>query len=378
MVFDKKTFGEKICQARKEAGMSREQVADQIMVSKATIDKWEQGKHTPQMPEVVAVAQLFKKRLEFFLEEEDEFMPLIEELKINPNAAKPIRYEGLTETLNGWRTYYKEYDYILCLETDSAVDIIESTWRDENTFQVFININTGKICAIRDFGMYDTCPSSNLFSTEYLPLFTHQPVNNEDELKKIAEKTLNRFKMEVQKMKESAEYPLFLLWHCGANNYVAWSLNENKKVFVYNYKKYRKEFSVSDTDISSLEDVKINTRYVVQPPSYELIQELGLSLFPSIWERKLAYDKWEYREEKESMEDIIPSEFKQLYRKALKAINTTRKKDYGYDEEIARLENRMCCFEKLCQIGGAPRKILEKEILLIERAYDEIRGVIEE
>lgn len=378
MVFDKKTFGEKICQARKEAGMSREQVAEQIMVSKATIDKWEQGKHTPQMPEVVAVAQLFKKKIDFFFEEGDDFMPLTEELKINPNAAKPIIYEGLTETLNGWRAYYQEYDYILRLEVDSTVDITESTWRNENTFQVFININTKEICAVRDFGMYDTCPSSNLFNTEYLPLFTHQLLNNEDELKEFAEKTLNRFKKEVQKMKESAEYPLFLLWHCGANNYVAWSLNENKRVFVYNYKEYRKEFSVSDTDISSLEDVKINTKYMILPPSHELIQELGLSLSPSIWERKLAYDKWEFREEKESMEEIVPFAFKQLYRKVLTAINKTRKKDYGYDEEIARLENRMCRFEKLCQIGGAQKEFFEKEIYLIERAYDEIRGVIEE
>jgi len=378
MVFNKKTFGEKICQARKETGMSREQVAEQIMVSKATIDKWEQGKHTPQIPEVVAVAQLFKKKIEFFLEEEDDFMPLTEDLKINPNAAKPVRYEGLNEILNGWRSYYKEYDYILCLEVNNAVDITECTWREENKFQVFINKNTRDICAIRDFGMYDTSPSSNLFKTEYLPLFTHQPVNNERELKETAEKTLERFKNEVQKMKESAEYPLFLLWHCGANNYVAWSLTENKEVYVYDYKKYRENFFISDIDIYSLEDIKINTKYEILPPSNELIQELGLSLSPSIWERKFAYDKWEYREEKENMVDIVPLEFKPLYIKALNVINKARKKDYGYDEEIARLENRVFRFERLCQLGGAPKEIIEKETYLIEKAYDAIRGIIEE
>jgi len=378
MVFNKKTFGEKICQARKETGMSREQVAEQIMVSKATIDKWEQGKHTPQIPEVVAVAQLFKKKIEFFLEEEDDFMPLTEDLKINPNAAKPVRYEGLNEILNGWRSYYKEYDYILCLEVNNAVDITECTWREENKFQVLINKNTRDICAIRDFGMYDTSPSSNLFKTEYLPLFTHQPVNNERELKETAEKTLERFKNEVQKMKESAEYPLFLLWHCGANNYVAWSLTENKEVYVYDYKKYRENFFISDIDIYSLEDIKINTKYEILPPSNELIQELGLSLSPSIWERKFAYDKWEYREEKENMVDIVPLEFKPLYIKALNVINKARKKDYGYDEEIARLENRVFRFERLCQLGGAPKEIIEKETYLIEKAYDAIRGIIEE
>ena len=78
------------------------------------------------------------------------------------------------------------------------------------------------------------------------------------------------------------------------------------------------------------------------------------------------------------MVDIVPLEFKQLYIKALNAINKARKKDYGYDEEIARLENRVFRFERLCQLGGAPKEIVEKETYLIEKAYDAIRGIIEE
>ena len=52
------TFGEKLKAARKEAGLSQEQFAEKMSVSRSAIAKWESDKGMPDVNNLKAMAQL--------------------------------------------------------------------------------------------------------------------------------------------------------------------------------------------------------------------------------------------------------------------------------------------------------------------------------
>jgi len=184
--------------------------------------------------------------------------------------------------------------------------------------------------------------------------------------------TLERLKTEVAAMKEVAEYPLLLCKYCGDNDYIAWSISEDRVVCVYDYKDYIQEFSVSEGEIPDIDKMQPNTKYTIIPPSKELIDELGFELYPYIWSHKMGWDNWTKRNPKKNYYTSIPREYRKLYRKCLKAINTSRSTDLGFDFLFADLEHIMYKFEQCCKIK-APAVITRSNYKQLERAYEAIR-----
>lgn len=299
------------------------------------------------------------------------------QLVINATVSKPLLLYGVKDVLPAWTTYYKELDNTHILE-DSSNYSEESTkyaenWRTSNSFLVSINIDTHEICAIRDFGMYHPDVTDYLFRTNLLPIYTHQPESNEEALVSVAESTLQLFNDEITKMKLAGDYPVFLMEHCfEPNDYIAWSITENKPIIIYGYKSYLNGFSYSDIDA---EDIIENDKYTIIPPSAELISALGLKLHPYHWENKLSFDKWVGRTPKEDLSHLIPTIYVDTYKKSINAINLSRANNLGYDKEFASLESRTARFERLCQLG-APAEIMFKEVELIEKAYKPIAHLI--
>lgn len=298
---------------------------------------------------------------------------------VNANASKPLTLYGVKEVLPAWKNYYKELDNTYILEESSkhseASTQYANNWRNSNSFLVSINMDTHEVCAIRDFGMYHPDVTDYLFRTNLLPLYTHQPESTEDDLISVAESTLQLFNNEISAMKKNCDYPVFLIEHCDANNYIAWSITENKPLFIYDYKEYLTEFYYSDMDILNSDDVIKNDKYTIIPPSSELISALGLRLYPYHWKHKLAYDKWAARPPKKDLSYLIPLIFNDTYKKTLNAINLSRSKDLGYDEAFAKLERCTSRFERLCKLG-APTEIITKDATLIANAYNLIAHLI--
>ena len=53
-------FSEKLKEIRKNEGLSQEQLAEKIGVSRQAITKWETGKGLPDVENMVIIAEIFK------------------------------------------------------------------------------------------------------------------------------------------------------------------------------------------------------------------------------------------------------------------------------------------------------------------------------
>jgi len=61
------TFGEKVQILRKAKGMSQEQLAKRLNVSRQAISKWEQGLATPDVSNVIELSKLFNVSIDYLL-----------------------------------------------------------------------------------------------------------------------------------------------------------------------------------------------------------------------------------------------------------------------------------------------------------------------
>lgn len=64
-------IGNKVQQLRKLSGMTQEQLAEKINVSRQTISKWESGGTSPDLKSIVKISKLFQVSLDDLLTEED-------------------------------------------------------------------------------------------------------------------------------------------------------------------------------------------------------------------------------------------------------------------------------------------------------------------
>lgn len=66
------TFGEKLRVARKEAGLSQEQFAEKMFVSRSAIAKWETDKGMPDVNNLKAMSQLLNISIDYLLDEDEK------------------------------------------------------------------------------------------------------------------------------------------------------------------------------------------------------------------------------------------------------------------------------------------------------------------
>lgn len=68
-------LSEKIIRERRRLGMSQEQLADRLGITRQSVSKWEAGTSTPEISKLVAMSELFQVSLDYmlkdYLEEED-------------------------------------------------------------------------------------------------------------------------------------------------------------------------------------------------------------------------------------------------------------------------------------------------------------------
>lgn len=72
-------IGRKLKQLRKGRGMTQEEVADQVKITRSTISNYEIGRRTPHMKDLQKLAKVFKVGLDYFgINEKDEAVDLLE------------------------------------------------------------------------------------------------------------------------------------------------------------------------------------------------------------------------------------------------------------------------------------------------------------
>ena len=67
------SFGKKLKQARIESGLSQEQLADKIGVSRSAIAKWETDKGMPDIDNLKAISQLLNISIDYLLDDNTKF-----------------------------------------------------------------------------------------------------------------------------------------------------------------------------------------------------------------------------------------------------------------------------------------------------------------
>lgn len=78
-----KTFGEKLKTARKDAGLTQEQLAVKLMVSRQAITKWEADKGLPDIENLKALSQLLGVSIDYLLDNGERLDLSVTREKIN-------------------------------------------------------------------------------------------------------------------------------------------------------------------------------------------------------------------------------------------------------------------------------------------------------
>lgn len=74
------TIGEKLKNARKHAGLTQEQLAEKLCVSRAAVAKWESGKGLPDVENLKAISKLLDVSIDYLLDDGQEAdFPLMRE-----------------------------------------------------------------------------------------------------------------------------------------------------------------------------------------------------------------------------------------------------------------------------------------------------------
>lgn len=68
------TIGEKICILRRNAGLSQDELAEKLDVSRQSVSKWESSKALPDSAKVLSLAELFDVSTDFLLRDDEEFI----------------------------------------------------------------------------------------------------------------------------------------------------------------------------------------------------------------------------------------------------------------------------------------------------------------
>ena len=89
-------FSEKLYKLRKNKGLSQEQLAEQLLISRQAISKWESGTAMPESDKLLAISRFFGVSLDYLMKEE------VEEAELTNIG----RCEGIQDNSQGQQVTY--------------------------------------------------------------------------------------------------------------------------------------------------------------------------------------------------------------------------------------------------------------------------------
>ena len=97
-----KTFSEKLLELRRREGLSQEQLADRLGVTRQSVSKWESGTAAPELSKLIALSELFSVSVDYLVKD------YLEEPE-TPPAASPETGK-LAEQVEELSRYFRGYD----------------------------------------------------------------------------------------------------------------------------------------------------------------------------------------------------------------------------------------------------------------------------
>ena len=90
-------FNNKLYELRKQKGLSQEELANRLNVSRQTVSKWEVGESTPDMEKLVAMSDLFGISLDELVLDKKENQTVASEQVVKSELYSDIKEHVLTE-----------------------------------------------------------------------------------------------------------------------------------------------------------------------------------------------------------------------------------------------------------------------------------------
>lgn len=97
------TFGERLYELRKQAGLSQEELAEMLDVSRQSVSKWESDKGYPEMTRLIFLSDYFDISLDYLVrgvEKEDVSRKQTEQIEYQTDTLKN-RIQAFMTNLNG-------------------------------------------------------------------------------------------------------------------------------------------------------------------------------------------------------------------------------------------------------------------------------------
>ena len=127
-------LSEKLYELRKKSGLSQEQLAEQLGVSRQAVSKWESDKAVPESDTLISISQYFNVTLDYLMKENESVSEPVtekEETQTNSKSRREKRIIGLIVCLIG----------IVCLLIWGIVSIFLPSAADQIGTSSMITIN---------------------------------------------------------------------------------------------------------------------------------------------------------------------------------------------------------------------------------------------
>lgn len=109
------TFGEKFLELRKKSGLSQEELAEKLLVSRQAVSRWESGETMPDSPNLLKISEIFEVSADYLLHddyEKTEDMSLKKEQKPLPERKGVWLVIALILLLTSVIYYFLALDYL--------------------------------------------------------------------------------------------------------------------------------------------------------------------------------------------------------------------------------------------------------------------------
>ena len=109
-------FGNKLYELRKEKGLSQEELANHLEVTRQTVSKWELGDSTPDLDKLVLLSELFEISLDELVLDK---VPVT--TKLNELGAKVMTKENKQKAKKGLKVFGIIAGAVLAIDAISAI-----------------------------------------------------------------------------------------------------------------------------------------------------------------------------------------------------------------------------------------------------------------
>ena len=123
-------FADKLIELRKRSGMSQEELAEKLGVSRQSVSKWEGAQSTPDLNRILEISKIFDVTTDYLLKDEIEASKEISEKSISDETEPPLRRVSMEEAntflnANGKRAVLTAIGVALCILCVTPMILLE-------------------------------------------------------------------------------------------------------------------------------------------------------------------------------------------------------------------------------------------------------------